>query len=57
MISLKTKGHTQVHKKYTRKTPNQKKKKKGKKKFMKTRNMKTIIGGYPLENGIEKEGL
>jgi hypothetical protein len=44
--------------KYTRETPNRKKKreKKKRKKDMKPRNMKTIISSYPLKKGMEKEG-
>jgi hypothetical protein len=41
--------------KYARGTPNQKEK--NVKKLIKTRNMKTIIGVYPLEKVIEKEIL
>lgn len=53
LYSLKTKGCTQAHRKYTRETPKQKKKR-DKKEVMKTINVQAIIKNYPLKKGMEK---
>jgi hypothetical protein len=40
---------------YTRKTPNQKKKKN--QKLTETINMETIIRSHPMENGVKEKGI